>query len=125
MPFDDSFTYAGHALIMNDYHLSILEKDKIPIEVCPTGNMITLEIDSLKDHPVLRRCLRQGYPISLNTDDSVLFGTTLSKEYYEVARAFRLSCTEVQKLASQAWEGVFDPMVFATYHREGHLKCAL
>jgi adenosine deaminase len=119
----------GHALIMDSAHLSVLEKAPIPIEVCPTGNMITLEIDSLKEHPVLRRCLQRGYPISLNTDDSVLFGTTLSKEYYRVARAFRLSRKEVAALAFKAWDGAFDPVVLRAHHQQnnslGGLTCAL
>ena len=115
----------GHALIMDKSHLSTLERNNIPIEVCPTGNMITLELDNLRQHPVLARCLRQGYPISLNTDDSVLFGTTLSEEYFRVSSAFLLSKQDVKRLACRAWNDIFDRPFLVQFRRTNHSPAAL
>lgn len=60
--------------------MSILARDKVQLEVCPSSNVYTGVVPTLAHHPA-RRFYESGIPISLNTDDPVMFGTSLSAEY--------------------------------------------
>ena len=89
----------GHALLLSDSLMEKLFHQPIPIECCPTSNVMTLELslhkegnllDGMKLHPQLRKWLEKKYPISINTDDSGLFCTNLTKELLLVAKAHHL-----------------------------------
>lgn len=56
----------------------------VPIEICPTSNLITLGHDSYDDHPFLSQWLAVDYPISINTDDRGIFNTSLTLELLRV-----------------------------------------
>ena len=75
---------AKHALVRWRRELGA----RVPIEVCPTSNLATLELADLARHPTLGGWLASGYPVCLCTDDPGVFATSLSAEYLRVARAF-------------------------------------
>lgn len=56
----------------------IIER-KIPIEMCLTSAYLTGMVDDPKDHPALH-LMREGHPVTIATDDPLIFKTTLSKE---------------------------------------------
>jgi len=74
----------------------------IPLEVCITSNVATGAVESLAAHPV-RRLHDAGVPITLNTDDPAIFGTTLSVEYALAARRFGFSEAELRGIAQNAF----------------------
>jgi adenosine deaminase len=74
----------------------------IPLEVCITSNVATGAVESLAAHPV-RRLYDAGVPITLNTDDPAIFGTTLSVEYALAARRFGFSEAELRGIAQNAF----------------------
>ena len=106
----------GHALYLGqdviDRLLSM--KNPIPIEICPTSNTRNLQLSDLSEHPTLQTWLHKQYPISLNTDDSVLFNTTLTNEYYKVAKTFNLSDEDVKRLSLNVWDQIFDSRIRMT-----------
>ena len=57
-----------------------LAANRIPLEVCPTGNICTGVYVSPEDHP-LKRLYDAGVPITLSTDDPSFFGVSLTDEY--------------------------------------------
>lgn len=60
--------------------VSVLAERRIPLGVCPSSNLALKVYDSLQMHPI--DALRQaGVPVSVNTDDPSLLGTTLPREY--------------------------------------------
>ena len=61
----------GHALLLTTAQKSRLSTKPIPIEICPTSNLKTLQLDNLQAHPTMAQWLRLSYPISISTDDSV------------------------------------------------------
>jgi len=69
------------------------------------GNLI----DGMKMHPQLSKWLEIGYPVSINTDDSGLFCTNLTKEYLLVAKAYDLGATELSDITMNSIEHIFDP----------------
>ncbi len=92
----------GHALKLTNNQIKKLldDKEKIPIEICPSSNINTLGIKDLSEHPNLKKLLDNNYPISINTDDKSVFNTTLSNEYYLFAKTFKLNKDEIERICS-------------------------
>ena len=63
--------------------MAYLAEHQIPLEVCPTSNVRTRSVPSMAEHP-LPALVAAGVPVSINSDDPPMFGTTLNHEY-EVA----------------------------------------
>lgn len=59
----------------------------VPLDVCPTSNVRLGVVASLEDHPI-EQLRRAGVPVSVNTDDPLLFGTTVASEYLRCAETF-------------------------------------
>lgn len=88
----------GHALLFTDEMYEALERGKkIPIECCPTSNVMTLElathyegdlVHGLRRHPRLSKWLENDYPCSINTDDPGIFNTDSSLEFLLLVDAF-------------------------------------
>ena len=61
-----------------------LARRGVGCDVCPTSNLATGAVPEGAPHPV-RTLLAAGVPVTLSTDDSGIFGTTLRAEYRRVA----------------------------------------
>lgn len=59
--------------------VAYLAEHRIPIEVNPTSNLRLNVYPSYQDHP-LRRLYEAGVPLTVNSDDPPLFGTSLEQE---------------------------------------------
>jgi aminodeoxyfutalosine deaminase len=86
--------------------VAYLAEHRIPLEVCPTSNVRTRQVDSIAAHPV-RRMLDHGLLVTLNTDDPPMFGATLEGEYLAVATTLGLRETEVAQLVRNAVHASF------------------
>ena len=64
--------------------------------------------DDYSLHPTLEHWLCAGYPVVICTDDTSLFGITLSDELARVAVAFGLSYRETAQLAISGALAIFD-----------------
>jgi adenosine deaminase len=60
--------------------VALLAERRIPLGICPSSNLVLKVYPSLDAHP-LDALRRAGVPVSLNTDDPSLLGTTLPREY--------------------------------------------
>ena len=78
----------------------------IPLDVCPTSNVALGVVGSLRTHPV-EELRRAGVRVSLNTDDPVLFATTVDREYEQCARAFAWSTADLAAVARTSIEASF------------------
>jgi adenosine deaminase len=59
----------------------------VTLEVCPGSNLFLRAVPSWKDHPIAR--LRdRGVRVTVSTDDPPFFGTTMTREYEGLERAF-------------------------------------
>jgi len=100
---------AAHDLALMDF----LAERRIPLEVCPAGNICTGALAKqlrqkdprIEDHP-LPKLLRHGIPIVLSTDDPAMFHTTLQSEY-ENARRMRLTENELASLRQASFDHAF------------------
>ena len=90
----------GHALLLPPSLQRYLEQLRIPVESCPTSNVMTLELakhfsgnllEGLQQHPQLKRWLETKHPISIGTDDPGVFHTNATKELFLLHRAWNVS----------------------------------
>ena len=103
----------GIAAVHDEGLMDLLAERRIPLEICPAGNICTgalakqlLRKDArIEDHP-LPKLFRHGIPIVLSTDDPAMFHTTLQGEY-ENARRMRLTEHEIASLRQASFDHAF------------------
>ncbi|MCZ6678865.1 MAG: adenosine deaminase [Candidatus Poribacteria bacterium] len=88
-------TRAAEDSVLVDY----LAEQQIPVELCIISNLKTGVIPSLESHPV-RLFFERGIPLSINTDDPKMFGTSLADEYLTLMQ-LGFSRSEIQTLIEQ------------------------
>jgi adenosine deaminase len=85
-----------------------LAERRIPLELCPTGNVRGRIVESFASHPV-RRYFDLGIPLSLNTDDPLFFGNSLVDEYAGVQQFHRFTRDEIRRLIVSSVESTWLP----------------
>jgi aminodeoxyfutalosine deaminase len=100
----------GHGIsaAQDEQLMAYLADHGIALEVCPTSNVRTRAVASLDEHP-LPRLVAAGIPVTINSDDPPMFGTTLEEEYQVAARLLGLNHTGVADLARTAVSVSFLP----------------
>lgn len=91
----------GTSALQDPNLLEHLAEHSITLEVCPTSNVATRAVESLNVHP-LAEFVEAGVPITINSDDPPMFGTTLNDEYQVAARLLNLDAHGVAALAKNA-----------------------
>lgn len=80
----------------------------VPLDICPTSNVVLGVVPNLALHPV-EQLRRAGVRVSLNTDDPVLYAIDLAGEYERVATEFRLRASALAEMARVSIEASFAP----------------
>jgi aminodeoxyfutalosine deaminase len=91
----------GIAAAQDPALLAYLAEHGIALEVCPTSNVRTRSVASIEQHP-LPALVAAGVPVTINSDDPPMFGTTLNNEYAVAARLLGLDLAGVADLARAA-----------------------
>lgn len=97
----------GQVLSMGTLAQFVLDK-RIPLEICLTSNVHTGAVKSVDEHP-FGIFYRYKFRVTLNTDDRLMSGITLTDEYYTAAEHFGLKLEELEKLAINAMKSAFLP----------------
>ncbi len=100
----------GHGVraIEDESLMAMLAEKQITLECCPSSNVCTGIIPSLKDHP-LPRFLKAGIPCVVGSDDPPLFGTNLTNELALVVQELSVPVEEVASMTLQAARVAFLP----------------
>lgn len=78
--------------------VDLLAERRIPLGICPSSNLVLRVYPSLDQHPV-DQLRRAGVPVSLNTDDPSLLGTSLPREYMICQQQFGWDDAVLRQLA--------------------------
>ncbi|MEO5987245.1 MAG: adenosine deaminase [Candidatus Limnocylindria bacterium] len=93
---------------------SYVRDTRVPLEMCPTSNVHTGAAQSIEDHPIeLLRRLR--FRVTVNTDNRLMSGISLSSEFAALQRAFGIGLDDMEWLTLNAIKSAFWPF-------EGRLK---
>jgi adenosine deaminase len=109
----------GHGVrIVDDIHVSgggeaeigrlaqYVRDVRVPLEMCPTSNVHTGAVESIVHHPIdLLRRLR--FRVTVNTDNRLMSGVSLSTEFAALAEVFGIGLDEMQWLSINAMKSSF------------------
>lgn len=85
-----------------------LVDEGIPLDVCPTSNLITGVVAGEAQHP-LGALVAAGVRVTIGTDDPGLFGTDLTAEYLAAARMAHLDAAGLERIAAESLSGCPSP----------------
>jgi len=83
-----------------------LQKEQIPLTVCPLSNVKLCVFDRLEDHN-LKTLMDAGLCVTINSDDPAYFGGYIGQNYLETAQALELSLRDIETLARNAVRASF------------------
>lgn len=102
----------GHAVFLNDDLRDYLFENPIPIEICPTSNLITKSVDSIEQHPFIDFYQQnKSYPMCICTDDCGMFNTNITDEHILIANTFSLNVNDMFNLNKQSIGFIFDQSI--------------
>lgn len=98
----------GHGTrLFEDHSLEAYVVDRqIPLEVCPTSNVQTRVASSFEEHP-LARYARLGAVVTINTDNRMMSGVSLTDEYVRCAQYLGYGIRELSSLALASFDSAF------------------
>ena len=81
---------------------------RIPLEMCPSSNVQTGAAESIERHPIglLRRL---GFRVTVNTDNRLMSGTSMSREMELLSDAFGYGLDDLQWFTVNAMKSAFIP----------------
>lgn len=87
---------------------SYVRDKRVPLEMCPTSNLQTGAASSYAEHPIglLRRLY---FRVTVNTDNRLMSGTSLSLEFEHLVDAFGYTLDDMQWFTVNAMKSAFIP----------------
>jgi len=79
--------------------MGYLADSQTPLEMCPLSNVSTRVVDSIENHPV-RRYLDRGLLVTVNTDDPMMFGNSLTQEFQTLMEVHEFTRVDIETLVS-------------------------
>ncbi|WP_448626950.1 adenosine deaminase [Geodermatophilus sp. URMC 64] len=80
--------------------------EQVPLEVAPSSNVQTGVCGTLAEHPV-DRLRRLGFAVTLNTDNRLMSGVSVTSELTDVATTFGWTWDDVQTVTERALAAAF------------------
>jgi adenosine deaminase len=88
--------------------LARLGAARVPLDVCPTSNLRTATVSSVETHPI-RHLLASGIPVTISSDDPIVFDTCVTAELALLHLAYDFSWHELGELTMNAVDASFLP----------------
>ena len=85
-----------------------IRKRQVPLELCPTSNTHIGAAPSIAAHPI-SQLLDLGFRVTLNTDNRLMGGISLTGEFDRCCSAFGWSWADVHRLTINAMDSAFLP----------------
>ncbi len=97
----------GTSAMFDEKLVGYLKKNRIPLEICPTSNIITKKyVSAMEEHPI-RSFYDKGLNVTLNTDDPVLFDVDLNQEYMNLYEKLNFSQEELLGVMKNTLDSTF------------------
>ena len=100
----------GHSVCLTNDHIEYLLNNPIPIEICPSSNLMTKCVDQIDNHIFndFYTKSNQNYPLTICTDDFGILNTSLSNEYHLISTTFNLDLQRMFQLSLKSIDNIFD-----------------
>lgn len=90
---------------------------RIVLNVCPTSNVLLHVCPSYREHPI-RTLMEAGVLVTVNSDDPLVFGTDVNREFAVLQSEAGLQDSEVLQLMRNAW----DCALIGASERRAHIQ---
>ncbi|MBO7451569.1 MAG: adenosine deaminase [Clostridiales bacterium] len=84
--------------------MKFLSDNGITLHVCPSSNVMLGYAPSYKDHPI-RILYNNGVRVTINTDDLLIFDSSIENEYLRLYRAGTLSAEQLNEIRKFGLKG--------------------
>jgi adenosine deaminase len=81
---------------------------RVPLEMCPSSNLQTGAADSMAQHPI-GLLTRMRFRVTVNTDNRLMSGTTMSREMQLLSEAFGFDLDDMRWFTINAMKSAFLP----------------
>lgn len=88
--------------------LNYVNDHRIPLECCPSSNVQTKAVESLKAHP-LKFYLDLGIRVTVNTDNRLITNTTVTRELALMQQTFDLTFQDIRNIVINGFKSAFIP----------------
>ncbi len=88
--------------------LNYVNDHRVPLECCPSSNVQTRAVTSLRAHP-LKFYLDLGIRVTINTDNRLITNTTVSRELWLMQQTFDLSLDDIRTIIVNGFKSAFIP----------------
>ncbi|OAH13224.1 adenosine deaminase [Streptomyces jeddahensis] len=104
----DDITVADDGSVRLGRLAAYVRDKRIPLEMCPTSNLQTGAASSYAEHPIglLRRL---HFRATVNTDNRLMSGTSMSREFELLTEAFGYTLDDIQWFTVNAMKSAFIP----------------
>ena len=105
-----SEVHHGIAAVKSKDIMKWLSKHKIQLNICPTSNIMLKRVQSYSKHPI-KELFDNGIPVTINTDDLLIFDSSVSEEYLKLYdnKVFTIEELEIIRqtgLKSYKWQAL-------------------
>jgi hypothetical protein len=77
--------------------MRFLADNRIRLNICPTSNLMLGRVRSIAEHPI-RKLFDAGVIVTVNTDDALVFGQSVSEEFLRLFEAGLFSADELVRI---------------------------
>lgn len=101
-------TRIGHGIhaIENENVLELLKEKNVLLEVCPTSNVQTNNVEDYYQHPI-DKLYKLGIKLNINTDNKTVSNITINEEYQKLKDSFNFSDNDFKVMNKNAIESAF------------------
>lgn len=87
----------GIAAAQSQKVMNFLADNKIRLNICPTSNVKLSRVDKLENHPI-RKLYDNGVIVTINSDDILVFGNSVSQEFLDVCTSNLFTAEELNEI---------------------------
>ncbi|WP_426348589.1 hypothetical protein ACPWSR_12635 [Alloiococcus sp. CFN-8] len=87
----------GVASAKSEFIMNWLSKHKIQLNVCPSSNVMLRVVENYSTHPI-RKLYDHGIPVTINTDDLLIFNQSVSEEYLNLFKYGVMNAKELNHI---------------------------
>jgi adenosine deaminase len=100
----------GHGVqsIHDDKVCQLLIDKKIPLELCPTSNVLTQAVNDINHHPI-KKLFDRGVLVTVSTDDPGIFDLDLTGEYKKLHAVHGITESDFAQMNRVAFRASFVP----------------
>ena len=98
----------GCRLRENGDLLHYVNDHRIPLECCPSSNVQTGAVESLKSHPI-KLYSDLGLRVTVNTDNRLITKTTVTDELFRVHQALEIPWSDMKSMILAGFKSAFLP----------------